>query len=428
MHVIAQNATVNECTKSKFPVEYSRTNSPNWSPMSVNTNFAIQSVESIHLAFKNTASYWESYRSNEGDRQTDRFEFKQGWQTVYARYIETPMVKVTLSDGTVGWGEANSGIGPEIVCMIVNDLLAQMINGQEFESPAALWDFQYDTQRGRGYSSGYWLDALAAIDIAVWDAIGKREQSPVAALLAPNPRTRFDVYLSGIRRSTLQERSEHVNSWIDTGLRGAKIFLTGDVNKGTAELDGLIEGAPGLEQWMVDTLWMCSPESAELGKSEYGRRNVRFFECPLQPEDLNGHQILVKKPGAPIALGEHFRSRYQMESWVQEPRALDVYQPDIGRTGFSDYMVQMKIASDCGVPTTPHMGSGVSVFQAATLQCAAVASPDYLQEFQGGLSDRLDKASDTGWKYADGGFKLPDRPGIGVEIHESLLEPFIVRR
>ncbi len=396
--------------------------------MSVNTNFAIQSVESIHLAFKNTASYWESYRSNEGDRQTDRFEFKQGWQTVYARYIETPMVKVTLSDGTVGWGEANSGIGPEIVCIIVNDLLAQMINGQEFESPAALWDFQYDTQRGRGYSSGYWLDALAAIDIAVWDAIGKREQSPVAALLAPNPRTRFDVYLSGIRRSTLQERSEHVNSWIDTGLRGAKIFLTGDVDKGTAELDGLIEGAPDLEQWMVDTLWMCSPESAELGKSEYGRRNVRFFECPLQPEDLNGHQILVKKPGAPIALGEHFRSRYQMESWVQEPRALDVYQPDIGRTGFSDYMVQMKIASDCGVPTTPHMGSGVSVFQAATLQCAAVASPDYLQEFQGGLSDRLDKASDTGWKYADGGFKLPDRPGIGVEIHESLLEPFIVRR
>ena len=396
--------------------------------MSVNTNFAIQSVESIHLAFKNTASYWESYRSNEGDRQTDRFEFKQGWQTVYARYIETPMVKVTLSDGTVGWGEANSGIGPEIVCMIVNDLLAQMINGQEFESPAALWDFQYDTQRGRGYSSGYWLDALAAIDIAVWDAIGKREQSPVAALLAPNPRTRFDVYLSGIRRSTLQERSEHVNSWIDTGLRGAKIFLTGDVDKGIAELDGLMEGAPDLEQWMVDTLWMCSPESAELGKSEYGRRNVRFFECPLQPEDLNGHQILVKKPGAPIALGEHFRSRYQMESWVQEPRALDVYQPDIGRTGFSDYMVQMKIASQYGIPTTPHMGSGVSVFQAATLQCAAVASEDYLQEFQGGLSDRLDKASDTGWKYADGGFVLPDRPGIGVEINESLLEPFIVRK
>lgn len=395
--------------------------------MPPNLSLSIQSIRSIHLAFKDSASYWESYRAGEGDRQTERFEFKRGWQTVYARYIETPLVKVTLSDGTVGWGEANAGIGPEVVCLIVNELLAQMVEGREFENPAALWDFLYDTQRGRGYSSGYWLDALAAIDIAVWDAIGKREQSPVAALLAPEPRKRFDVYLSGVRRATLQERIDRVNSWIDTGLRGAKIFLTGDIEAGVGELDGLMRGAPRLEQWMVDTLWMCSHESAELGKLEYGRRNVRFFECPLQPEDLAGHQELVAKPGAPIALGEHFRSRYQMEAWVRQPRALDVYQPDIGRTGFTDYMIQKEIAAKAGIPTTPHMGSGVSVFQAATLQCAAVASPEYLQEFQGGLSDRLADASDTAWQYADGGFELPDRPGIGVEIDEALLEPFIVR-
>ena len=396
--------------------------------MSANTNISIKSVEAIHIAFKNSDSYWESYRANEGERVTDRFEFKQGWQTVYARYIETPLVKITLSDGTVGWGEANAGIGPEVVCLIINGIQAQMIEGQEYENPGALWDFLYDSQRGRGYSSGFWLDALAAIDIAVWDAIGKREQMPVAALLDPNPRTQFDVYLSGVRRSTLEERIDHVNSWIDTGLKGAKIFLTGDIEAGVAELDGLMAGAGSLEQWMVDTLWMCSYESAELGKLEYGKRNVRFFECPLQPEDLIGHQDLVAKPGAPIALGEHFRSRYQMEAWVQQPRALDVYQPDIGRTGFTDYMNQMDIAARTGILTTPHMGTGVSVFQAATLQCAAVAPPDYLQEFQGGLSDRLEEASDTAWKYADGGFVLPDRPGIGVEINETLLDPFVVKR
>ena len=395
--------------------------------MPTSLSLSIISVESVHLAFRDSTSYWESYRAGEGDRLTARFEFKQGWQTVYARYIETPLVKVTLSDGYVGWGEANTGVGPEVVCLIVNELLAQMIEGQEYESPGALWNFLYDTQRGRGYSSGYWLDALAAIDIAVWDAIGKREQSPVAALLAPNPRKRFEVYLSGVRRATLQERIDHLNGWIDTGLKGAKIFLTGDIEAGIRELDDLTLGAPGLEQWMVDTLWMCSHESAVLGKLEYGRRGVRFFECPLQPEDLAGHQELVAKPGAPIALGEHFRSRYQMEAWVQQPRALDVYQPDVGRTGFTGYMLQKEIAAGAGIPVTPHMGSGVSVFQAATLQCAAVASPDYLQEFQGGLSDRLREASDTAWQYRDGGFTLPDRPGIGVEINEAMLEPFIVK-
>ena len=61
-------------------------------------SFSVLSVESVHLAFKDSASYWESYRAAEGDWLTERFEFKQGWQTVYARYIETPLVKVTLSD------------------------------------------------------------------------------------------------------------------------------------------------------------------------------------------------------------------------------------------------------------------------------------------------------------------------------------------
>ena len=392
------------------------------------TTFSISSLTSHHLAFGGTASYWEGYRAAAGDRMTPRFEFKQGWQTVYARHVETPVVKVEMPDGTVGWGESNACIGPEVVTLLLNELIEQMVVGVEFGHPSGLWNFLYDAQRGRGYSSGYWLDALAALDIAVWDAIGKREQKPVAAMLSPEPRRQIPVYLSGIRCSTLKERIERVKKWMGTGLSGAKIFLTGDMVASVQELDGLQTGAPELEQWMVDTLWMCTPESAAEGKRTYGERGVRFFECPLQPEDLAGHQQLVALPGAPIALGEHFRTRYQAEPWLARPRALDVYQPDIGRTGFTDFMAQMKMAARADIATTPHMGSGVSIFQAATLQGAAVASPEYLQEFQGGLSDRLEDACDTAWRYADGGVTLPDRPGIGVEIYEDRLDRHIVRR
>jgi len=276
------------------------------------TSFSIKSVDGIHLAFKNSASYWETYRAAEGDRRTERFEFKKGWQTVYAAYVETPLVRVTLSDGTVGWGEANCGIAPEIVCILVNDVIEQMVEAQEFGNPGELWDFLYDAQRGRGYSSGYWLDALAALDIAVWDAIGKREDVPVAALVDSKPRADIPAYLSGVRRATLAERVDFVNRWIDDGLRGAKIFLTADLEAGTAELDGLMSGAPRMEQWMVDTLWMNSYTQAVAAKKAYGERNVRFFECPLQPEDLRGHRELRSQGGAPIALGEHFRTRYQV--------------------------------------------------------------------------------------------------------------------
>ncbi len=392
------------------------------------TDFTITKLESVHLAFKESSSYWEGYRADEGDTLTERFEFKQGWQTVYARYVESPLLKVTLADGSVGWGEANCGIGPEVLCMISDNIIEQMVKGREFGHPAALWDFLYDSQRGRGYSSGYWLDALAALDIAVWDALGRREDMPVAAMVSKDARVEIPVYLSGVRRNTIEERVEHVNRWRDSGLRGAKIFLTGDWEAGTRELDALQTGAPELEQWMVDTLWMCEEESAIRAKEEYGRRNVRFFECPLQPEDLSGHQRLAASPGAPIALGEHFRSRYQLEPWLADPKPLNVYQPDIGRTGITDFVKQRDMAAAVGIPTTPHMGTGVSIFQAATLQCAALASPEFLQEFQGGLSDKLGAASDTAWRYDDGMFRLPDRPGIGADIDEDAIEPFIVRK
>jgi L-alanine-DL-glutamate epimerase-like enolase superfamily enzyme len=359
---------------------------------------------------------------------TERFEFKRGWQTVYARYVESPLVKVELADGSTGWGEANCGIGPEVLCLIIDNIVAQMVIGREFADPFHLWDFLYDSQRGRGYSSGYWLDALAALDIAIWDALGKRAGVPVAAMLSGTPRTNIPVYLSGIRRNTLKERVDHVSRWIGDGLRGAKIFLTGDWQAGALELDGLMAGAPGMEQWMVDTLWMCSQEGAAISKREYGARGVRFFECPLQPEDLKGHRALAAVPGAPVALGEHFRTRYQLEPWLESPLPLDVYQPDIGRTGISDFIKQRDMAAKAGIPTTPHMGTGVSVFQAATLQCAALASPEYLQEFQGGLSDKLGDASGSAWSYKDGAFKLPDRPGIGADLDEDAIEPFIVRK
>ncbi|MDA0232018.1 MAG: mandelate racemase/muconate lactonizing enzyme family protein [Chloroflexi bacterium] len=396
--------------------------------MPARTDFAITRLESLHLAFKNSASYWEGYRADEGDVLTERFEFKRGWQTVYARYVESPLLKVTLADGTTGWGEANCGIGPEVLCAIADNIIAQMVTGREFGNPAALWDFLYDSQRGRGYSSGYWLDALAALDIAVWDALGRREGLPVAAMISDSPRTEIPVYLSGVRRNTLEERVEHVNQWRESGLRGAKIFLTGDWKAGLAELDGLQRGAPELEQWMVDTLWMCDADGAAIAKERYGSRGVRFFECPLQPEDLAGHQRLAALPGAPIALGEHFRTRYQLEPWLAQPQPLDIYQPDIGRTGISDFIKQRDMAGKAGIPTTPHMGTGVSIFQAATLQCAAVSSPEFLQEFQGGLSEKLGDASDTAWRYSGGAFRLPDRPGIGADIDEDGIEPFIVRR
>ena len=395
-------------------------------------SFTIREIKTAHLAFPDTPGYWEQYRRQgevvSSNHSLARYEFKPGWQTVYATMVETPLVRIELADGHVGWGESNTPIAPEIVCVMLDAAIAEMVIGREFEDPTALWDFVYDSQRGRGVNSGYWMDALAALDIAIWDAIVKREDVPVATLLDTNYRTDIPVYLSGLRRATVEERVTQAKTIADQGIKGAKIFQSGDIETAIQELDTLIQGAPQIEQWMVDTLWMCDINDAIQAKREFADRNLRFFECPLQPEDLSGHRTLHRAEGCPIAIGEHFRTTYQMFDWLNPESVFDIYQPDIGRTSISDFIRQRDLAYSSDIPVTPHMGNGVSVFQAATLQCAAVSSPELLQEFQGGLSNLLDQATDTGWALRDGMFHLPDRPGLAVTIDENGIEPYIVRK
>ena len=395
-------------------------------------SFTIVEIRTAHLAFPDTPGYWEQYRrQNEEPTATPelaRYEFKPGWQTVYATMVETPIIRVKLADGTTGWGESNTPIAPEIVCVMIDAAIAEMVTNREFANPTELWDFVYDSQRGRGVNSGYWMDALAGLDIAIWDAIGKRNDLPVAALLDAQPRTNIPVYLSGLRRATLDERITQAQSLGDQGIRGAKIFQSGDIEAALQELDALTHGAPNIEQWMVDTLWMCTLKDAIDAKRQFANRNLRFFECPLQPEDLAGHRTLHQADGSAD------RNRRTLPHNLPTQRLADS-RTDFRhlptrhrRTSISDFIQQRDLAYAANIPVTPHMGNGVSVFQAATLQCAAVSSPELLQEFQGGLSNLLQDASDTGWQLKDGEFILPDRPGLGVSINEDGIEPYIVRK
>lgn len=391
------------------------------------TDFTITDIDTYHIAFTDEPSYWEDYKGKGGANVGARFEFRDGWRTVYPLTVEGYLVRVTFADGSIGWGEGNCPIGPEVACLVAESLQLPMVQHRPFGAPVDLWDFLYDAQRGRGYASGYWLDAMAAIDIAVYDAIGRRQGLPVSALLSETPRTKLPVYLSGLRKRTREDRLEHLKNWLDTGLTGVKLFVDGDLEAGTAEVEYLQAGAgDAAQQWMVDTLWMVARDKGPEARRLYGELGCRWLECPLEPEDLQGHQQLLTHPGAPIALGEHFRTHFQTEPWFASPRALDVFQPDIGRTGFSDGLRQLQQARTAGVPTTPHMGNGLGPFQAATLHFATACGGEYLQEYQAGLAERATLVGTTAWHYADGMFRVPDAPGLGVEVDESALARYVV--
>ena len=394
--------------------------------MGVDLDFEVAAVEAFHLALGGK-SYWEGYLSGR-DVAAERFLTTPGWRTVYPRQVETVFLKVTLSDGTVGWGEPNAPIGPEITGLIATPLIQPVVRSRPFASPESFWDFLYDTERGRGHGAGFYLDAIAGLDLAVWDALARRAGLPLARLLSEQPRTSIPVYLSGLRQSTREERIAHARDYAGRGLTGIKIFLAGDIAAGREELAALQAGVPEIRRWMVDVLWSFEDlESAAKARLAYGELRAEWLECPLLPEDLAGHVALARRPGAPVALGESFHTRFEAGPWLEQG-ALHVFQPDVGRAGISDALRQMRIARDHGIPTTPHMGSGLDLFQAATLHFAAACGDEHLCEYQAALAGRLGGAIDTGWRFADGAFGMPDRPGLGVEVDEAALTPFLVGR
>ena len=391
----------------------------------IDTSFSIEALDAFHIVL-GERSYWEGFLGA-GAGERGRFVFRPGWRTVYSSAVEAAFFRLRLADGTTGWGEPNAPVGPEIVCRIAENLLLPILAGRTFADPGALWDFLYDTQRGRGHFSGFYLDAIAGLELAVWDALARRAGVPLAALLCARPRTEIPVYLSGLRRATQPERIALAREWADGGLGGIKIFLDGDTAAGTAELAALQAGAPGIRRWMVDVLWSFSAvEAAAAAKRAYGGLGAEWLECPLLPEDLAGHRALRARPGARVALGESFHTRFEAAPWL-EGQALDVFQPDVGRTGIVETLRQMRLADACGIATTPHMGGALDLFQAATLHVAAACGEGLLCEYQAGLAGRLGAALDSGWRYAGGAFRLPERPGLGVEVDLEALAPFVVR-
>jgi galactonate dehydratase len=381
--------------------------------------FEIAAIDAFHVS-SGGHDYWQSYRS-ENRAESARYVLKPGWRTAYGKQVDTCIMRVTLRSGQVGWGEATEPIVPEVIAQLATELIGPLSRGTSFDTVEAFTDFAYDLNRGRGHVAGYELLAIAALDIALCDALAKEAGKPLAALFGATPPASQKLYLSGLRRATLDERAAFLAERVAEGFVAAKLFVDANSDATIAEIAGLKERVPGDWDVMVDALWSYdSPEKAADFSARLADFEALWFECPLVPEAIADHCKLRRTGGAPVALGETFFTAWQLRDWL-DAEALDVYQPDVGRTGFAGGVRQAKMVRDAGVRLTPHMGSGSPVVQAAALHFHAAECGELPCEFQIDLASFLPDAFASGWRFAGGRAIMPDAPGLGVAIDEDAL-------
>ena len=350
---------------------------------------------------------------------TDYF-FEPHWQHAYSRKVESCLVKLTTSTGIVGWGEAQAPLLPETPASILRNLVGPFLLGQNPLRREWIQDRLYHINNIRGHGTGFMVDAMAAVDIALWDIAGKHYGAPVCELMGGPFTTELTAYVSGLRQPTLEDQCEAARQHMDDGYAGIKLFRGHGLNADIQAVRKIRQAAGPNAQLFCDCLWRYRPDEAlRLGRV-LDAEGYDFLEAPLAPEDLPGHQKLVGALDTAIAVGEALRTVYEFQPWIGG-RALEIAQPDVVRSGLTAAKKIAVLAETHRIPVAPHVGVCTGIGMAATWQFAAAIPNFLIQEYQLELTQNANTILTTPLETRNGRLCVPSAPGLGVEVDETAL-------
>lgn len=342
------------------------------------------------------------------------------WRHAYSRLTESCLVKITTDSGLTGWGEGQAPVVPEVPAILIQKLFGPAILGMDPTHPGIIYDKLYHLNFVRGHTASYTIDAMAAIDIALWDIKGKSENLPVNAFFNPNSMKYLPLYVSGLRRRTLEERLELAHEIIKQGYHGIKIFKGDDVQAVIHECEKLKNVMQKKAALAFDAICRYSRKEAfKLGKA-FDALDLMWFESPLEPEDILGHVELTKAIKTPVAVGEPLRTTREFEPWMEQ-RGMKIAQPDIVRCGITGGYRIFLMAEEFGMKLTFHVGVCTAIGVAATWQMTSQLPNPMLQEHQYELFQTANKILQEPLKVSKGQAVLPLGAGLGIQVDEKFV-------
>ncbi|MCE4025636.1 mandelate racemase/muconate lactonizing enzyme family protein [Microbacterium sp. Au-Mic1] len=348
------------------------------------------------------------------------------WRSLYSPGYETLLVKIETDEGLVGWGEALAPVAPEVVAAVVDHLLAPLILGEDPRSVRTLWHRMTESMRERGHLTGHQADAMAAVDIALWDLWGHATGLSVSELAGGRFAEILPTYVSGIRGNDDAERVNKATVFVEAGVRRIKLHLGTDIRTDLATYDAIRAVHPELEL-ALDAHWTYRLGEAKALGRELDDRRAWFFEAPLAPEDVEGHRDLAASLATPIAIGEAMRSRFEFTDWLAR-RAVGLTQPDIGRTGITEGLAIAAVADAFHAQVAPHHSAAFGIAMAAGVHVAASATSLLAFEYQPFTLPVANLILSTPLEVRpDGGFIVPTGPGLGVTVDEAAVAQFVRR-
>lgn len=338
------------------------------------------------------------------------------------------LVRVCTQEGLTGVGSV--GVGSGAAAFVIQQHLKPIVVGQSPFDVESLWEQMYRSTINYG-RKGLVLEAISAVDIALWDIMGKATGQPVYNLLGGRTRERIRVYASRLyARTDLDELARQAQVFRQQGFTAMKQRFGYGPSDGPAgmrknlELVRTVRDAIGPDiELMADAYmgWDVTYAIRMIRMLEDAGVNLRWVEEPVIPDDIDGYAEIRSKVNTPISGGEHEFTRYGARELLRR-RAVDILQPDVNRVGgITEARKIWAMAAAEGIPVIPHAGQMHNYH----LVMAHLNSP--MAEYFPPPGDDAVLEDDTlFWELFigeprahKGEIALPATPGLGLELNED---------
>jgi L-rhamnonate dehydratase len=345
------------------------------------------------------------------------------------------MVEVETDNGLVGIGEACAQSEHDEAALATAVILERGIKpivlGLDPMNPRTIWEKLYLETEWFG-RMGTVMHAISALDIALWDVMGKALGVSVSRLLGGRFRNEVKTYASIIfDMDDFGAMAEESKVWTQEGYKAVK-FGWGqtrdssfglDAEKDEAAVRFLRESLGKNIDIMVDVgryVNWTPTHALEMAK-RFAKYDIYWLEEPLPQDDVDGFVWLTERSPVKIATGEGEYNRFGYKRLITS-HAADIIQPDVGRAGgLTEGMRIADLVQAWNLSLVPH-GFSSAINVAANLQWVASMPAATLLEFRRTKSPLMASLAKNPFSADNGILRIPDRPGLGIEINQDAVE------
>lgn len=334
-------------------------------------------------------------------------------------------VRVEDSDGLVGWGEVwcnFPAVGAEHRARLINDMLAPMLAQRSVAHPSELFErisAQISVMALQSGEPGPFAQAIAGIDIALWDLCSRRAKLPLWRLLG-GTSGRMRVYASGINPTGSVAMAEAA---LKRGHRAFKLKIGFDAARDVANLTEL-HRAIGDDHLAVDVNQAWTLEQALRLAPALEQFGLTWLEEPLRADRPWAEwQALKQRTAIPLAGGENIAGRDAFATALAQ-NVFSVVQPDVAKWGgITGCIAVARDVIAAGRMYCPHyLGGGIGLLASAHL--LAAAGGDGMLEVDSNDNPLRNQFCGAVGMIKDGWIELPEAPGIGIEPDLATIERY----